>query len=119
VVNDAKVMEFMKAKYVKMEQDLKNAQDELNGLRMRPALATQREDYVLGEITTGKPIYAVCLRLTAKHRKRTANLSPCVSSRRTPHGDAGHGERSMPCANRKTHSKVFAVCSQPTHGEVK
>jgi hypothetical protein len=25
----------------------------------------------------------------------------------------------MPCANRKTHSKVFAVCSQPTHGEVK
>ena len=50
VVNDAKVMEFMKAKYVKMERELKNAQDELNRLRMRPALATQREDYVLGEM---------------------------------------------------------------------
>ena len=50
VVNDAKVMEFMKAKYVKMEQLLKNAQDELNRLRMRPALATQRERYVLGEM---------------------------------------------------------------------
>ena len=50
VVNDAKVMEFMKAKYVKMEQLLKNAHDELNRLRMRPALATQRERYVLGEM---------------------------------------------------------------------
>ena len=50
VVNDAKVMEFMKAKFVKMEQTLKNAQDELNRLKMRPALATQREEYVLGEM---------------------------------------------------------------------
>ena len=50
VVNDAKVMEFMKAKFVKMEQELKSTQDELNRLRMRPALATQREDYVLGEM---------------------------------------------------------------------
>ena len=50
VANDAKVMEYMKAKFVKMEQELKNAQDELNRLRMRPALATQREDYVLGEM---------------------------------------------------------------------
>ena len=50
VVNDAKVMEFMKAKFVKMEQELKNAQNELNRLRMRPTLATQHEDYVLGEM---------------------------------------------------------------------
>ena len=50
VANDAKVMEFMKAKYVKMEQDLKNAQDELKRLKTRPALATQREGYVLGEM---------------------------------------------------------------------
>ena len=50
VVNDAKVMEFMKAKFVKMEQDLKDAQSELNRLKTRPALATQREDYVLGEM---------------------------------------------------------------------
>ena len=50
VANDAKVMEFMKTRFVKMEQDLKNAQDELNRLKMRPALATQREEYVLGEM---------------------------------------------------------------------
>jgi hypothetical protein len=50
VVNDAKVMEFMKAKFVRMEQDLKDAQAELNRLRARPALATQREEYVLGEM---------------------------------------------------------------------
>ena len=50
VANDAKVMEFMKTKFVKMEQDLKSAQNELRLLKMRPALATQREDYVLGEM---------------------------------------------------------------------
>ena len=50
VVNDAKLMEYMKEKYVKMEQELKNAQDELNRLGARPALATQRERYVLGEM---------------------------------------------------------------------
>ena len=50
VVNHAKVMEFMKAKLVRMEQDLKDAQAELNRLRARPALSTQREDYVLGEM---------------------------------------------------------------------
>jgi hypothetical protein len=50
VTNDAKVMEYMKAKYVEMKQELKNAQDELNRLRARPALATQREQYVLGEM---------------------------------------------------------------------
>ena len=50
VVNDAKVMEYMKAKYVKMEQELKSAQDELNRLRTRPGLSSQRERYVLGEM---------------------------------------------------------------------
>ena len=50
VANDAKVMEYMKAKFVRMEQDLKDAQAELSRLRARPALATQREDYVLGEM---------------------------------------------------------------------
>ena len=50
VVNDAKVMEFMKAKFVRMEQDLNDAQAELNRLRARPTLSTQREDYVLGEM---------------------------------------------------------------------
>ena len=50
VVNDAKVMEYMKAKHVEMKQELRNAQDELNRLRARPALATQREGYVLGEM---------------------------------------------------------------------
>ena len=50
VANDARVMEFMKTRFVKMEQDLKNAQDELKRLKMRPGLSTQREDYVLGEM---------------------------------------------------------------------
>ena len=50
VANDAKVMEFMKTRFVKMEQDLKRAQKELEMLKTRPALATQREDYVLGEM---------------------------------------------------------------------
>ena len=50
VANDAKVIEYMKAKFVRMEQDLKDTQAELNRLRARPALATQREEYVLGEM---------------------------------------------------------------------
>ena len=43
-------MEYAKAKYVEMNQELENAQDELNRLRASPALATQRERYVLGEM---------------------------------------------------------------------
>ena len=33
-----------------MEQELKSAQNELKMLKARPGLATQREDYVLGEM---------------------------------------------------------------------
>ena len=43
-------MRYMKARVVKLEQDLKSAQRELDTLRMRPAPATEREDYVLGEM---------------------------------------------------------------------
>jgi hypothetical protein len=50
VANDARLIEFMKAKHVEMEQKLKNTQAELNRLRTMPALATQRERYVLGEM---------------------------------------------------------------------
>ena len=50
MANDAKVMEYMKTRVVRLEQDLKSAQSELNMLKMRPALATQREDYVLVEM---------------------------------------------------------------------
>ena len=50
MANDAKVMEYMKTRVVRLEQELKSAQRELNMLRMRPAPATQREDYVLGEM---------------------------------------------------------------------
>ena len=50
VANDAKVMAYMKARVVKLEQELKNAQIDLNTMRARPALATQREKYVLGEM---------------------------------------------------------------------
>jgi len=50
VANDAKVMAYMKSRVVKLEQDLKSARNELSVLKARPALATQREDYVLGEM---------------------------------------------------------------------
>ena len=43
-------MRYMKARVAKLEQDLKNAQSELDMMRARPALPTQREDYVLGEM---------------------------------------------------------------------
>ena len=50
VANDARVMAFAKARVVQLEQDLRSAQNELNTLKARLALATQREDYVLGEV---------------------------------------------------------------------
>ena len=50
MANDAKVMEYMKTRVVRLEQELKSAQRELNMLKMRLAPATQREDYVLGEM---------------------------------------------------------------------
>ena len=50
VANDAKVMEYMKARFVSLEQELKSAKNELKILKMRAALATQREAYVLGEM---------------------------------------------------------------------
>ena len=50
VANDAKVMEYMKTRCMRLERELKSAQRELDTLRMRPAPATQREDYVLGEM---------------------------------------------------------------------
>ena len=50
MANDAQVMEYMKTRVVRLEQELKSAQRKLNTLRMRPAPATQRENYVLGEM---------------------------------------------------------------------
>ena len=50
VAQNARVMEYMKVKYVKMDQELKSARDELNRMRARPGLSSQREDYVLGEM---------------------------------------------------------------------
>ena len=50
MANDAIVMHYMKARVVKLEQELKTAQSELDTLRMRLAPATEREDYVLGEM---------------------------------------------------------------------
>ena len=43
-------MDYMKAKYVKMDQELKSARDELDRMRARPGLPGQRERYVLGEM---------------------------------------------------------------------
>ena len=50
MANDARVMEYMKTRCVRLERELKSAQRELDMLKMRPAPATQREDYVLGEM---------------------------------------------------------------------
>ena len=50
MANDAAVMRYMKARVAKLEQELKSAQSELDRMRARPALPTQREDYVLGEM---------------------------------------------------------------------
>ena len=50
MANDARVMAYMKARVVKLEQELKDAQRDLDLRRARPALATQREKYVLGEM---------------------------------------------------------------------
>ena len=49
-VNDARVLAYAKQKVVTLERELKTAQTELKILRERPALATQREGYVLGEL---------------------------------------------------------------------
>ena len=50
MANDAAVMRYMKARVTKLEQELGNARSELDRMRARPALPTQREDYVLGEM---------------------------------------------------------------------
>ena len=49
-MNDAAVMRYMKARVVKLEQELQDAQRELNTLRLWRAPATEREEYVLGEM---------------------------------------------------------------------
>jgi hypothetical protein len=69
--------------------------------------------------TIGDPAYVVCLRHTAKEEKRTAKLSPCVCTRQITHGNERHGEQPMPCAIRKTHGELFAVCCRRPHGIVK
>ena len=43
-------MRYMKARVVKLEQELGSARGELDRMRARPALPTQREEYVLGEM---------------------------------------------------------------------
>ena len=68
MANDAKVMDYMKSRVVKLEQELKSAQSELNVLRMRPAPATDREDYVLGE-------------MDLVNRQLECEYSPCLDYR--------------------------------------
>ena len=50
MANDAAVMRYMKARVAKLEQELENTRGELDRMRARPALPTQREEYVLGEM---------------------------------------------------------------------
>ena len=40
----------MRAKIGRLEQELSSVQGELDRMRARPALLTQREDYVIGEM---------------------------------------------------------------------
>ena len=50
MANDAAVMRYMKARLAKQEQELASVRSELDRMRARPALPTQREEYVLGEM---------------------------------------------------------------------
>ena len=50
MANDAAVIRYMKARLAKLEQELGSARSELDRMRARPALPTQREEYVLGEM---------------------------------------------------------------------
>ena len=50
MANDNKVNGYTRNRIGKLEQELRSAQSELDILRARPAPATQREDYVLGEM---------------------------------------------------------------------
>ena len=50
MANDAAVIRYMKARLAKLEQELGSARSELDRMRTRPALPTQREEYVLGEM---------------------------------------------------------------------
>ena len=50
MANDAAVMCYMRARVAKLEQELESARNELDRMRARPALPTQREEYVLGEM---------------------------------------------------------------------
>ena len=48
--NDARVLEYAKKKVVQLEQELKSARTDMEILRGRPSLSTQREKYVLYEM---------------------------------------------------------------------
>ena len=50
MANDNKVIGFMRARIRKLEQELKCVEGELDRMRVRPDLPTQREDYLLGEM---------------------------------------------------------------------
>ena len=48
--NDARVLAFATNRVKELEQELRSTQAELVLLRSRPSFATQREEYVLGEM---------------------------------------------------------------------
>ena len=50
MANDAAVIRYMKARLAKLEQELGSARSELDRMRAMPALPTQREEYVVGEM---------------------------------------------------------------------
>ena len=50
MANDAAVIRYMKARLAKQEQELASVRSKLDRMRARPALPTQWEEYVLGEM---------------------------------------------------------------------
>jgi hypothetical protein len=48
-------------------------------------------------ITTGNRIFTVWEKCTVEVVRNTANLLPCVDTRRTTHGSDYHGEEPLPC----------------------
>ena len=50
MANDAAVLRYMKSRVAKLEQELESTRNEPDRMRVRPALPTQREEYVLSEM---------------------------------------------------------------------
>ena len=61
LTNDVCVLDYAKKKVVKLEQQLKMAQTDMEILRGRPSLSTQRKKYVLYEMEySNRQLEGIC-----------------------------------------------------------